>query len=178
MADVLEFDPATEFQVLETFDFEEEIQRPEALRFYTLDEQLLDYVEKSMPEGKATRFQIQELHRERERFKDAYLSSIDPNFELRPKRVQTIPSWIHPIHSDFKYTQYNFEDKWNPIMEERRAPNYYTRMLLALPKPYSTKDDENPTITKTTKTVSEKGDQLVALGNYDRTKGILNEDAF
>ena len=51
MADI-EFDPATEFQILETFDFEEEVQRPESLRFYTLDEQLLDYVEKSMPKGK------------------------------------------------------------------------------------------------------------------------------
>jgi len=176
MADVLEFDPATEFQVLETFDFEEEIQRPEALRFYTLDEQLLDYVEKSMPEGKATRFQIQELHRERERLKDAYLSSIDPNFELRPKRVQTIPSWIHPIHSEFDYTKYKFETQWNPIMEERRIPNYYTRMILALPNPYNTKQDENPSITETTKTVSEQGTQLIALGNYERTKGIVNED--
>jgi len=176
MADVLEFDPATEFQVLETFDFEEEIQRPEALRFYTLEEQLLDYVEKSMPEGKATRFQIQQLHRERERLKDAYLSSIDPNFELRPKRVQTMPSWIHPIHSEFEYVSYNFDDQWTPVMDQRSTPNYYTRLLLALPKPYTTKDDGSPSITQTTKTVSDEGVERNALGIYERTKGVLNED--
>ena len=176
MADVLEFDPATEFQVLETFDFEEEIQRPEALRFYTLEEQLLDYVEKSMPEGKATRFQIQQLHRERERLKDVYLSAIDPNFELRPKRVQTMPSWIHPIHSEFEYTSFNYADQWVPVMNQRTAPNYYTRMLLALPKPYATKDDISPSITQTTKTVGEQHDELIGLGIYERTKGVLNED--
>ncbi len=40
-ARVLEFDPS-ELKVLETFTFEEEIQRPESVRFYTLDEQVTD----------------------------------------------------------------------------------------------------------------------------------------
>lgn len=175
MADI-EFDPATEFQILETFDFEEEIQRPEALRFYTLEEQLLDYVEKSMPSGKATRFQIQELQHERERLHEAYLSVIDPNFELRPKRVQTMPSWIHPLHSDFEYTSYDYDSKWTPILEQRNIPNFYTRMLLALPKPYSTKEDESPPISDTTKTVNEDGEQTVGLGTYQRSKTVLHED--
>jgi hypothetical protein len=175
MADI-EFDPATEFQILETFEFEEEIQRPEALRFYTLDEQLLDYVEKSMPEGKATRYQIQELQRERERLQEAYLSVIDPNFELRPKRIQTMPYWVHPIHSDFEYRSYNFDSEWAPVVEQRNVPNYYPRMISALPKPYSTKDDGNPVITETTHAVDEDGNQLIGLGNYERSKTILHED--
>ena len=171
----LEFDPATEFQILETFEFQEEIQRPESLRFYTLDEQLLDYVEKSLPEGKPTRFQIQELQRKRERIQEAYMNVIDPDFELKPKRVSTMPSWIHPIHSDFELKKYNYEKEWNPVMEQKGA-NYYPRMILALPKPYLTKNDENPPITETTKTVSEELVQTIALGNYERTKTKLNED--
>jgi len=175
MADI-EFDPATEFQVLETFEFEEQIQRPETLRFYTLDEQLLDYVEKSMPVGKATRYQVQELQRERDRIQEAYLGVIDADFELKPKRIQTMPPWVHPIHADYEYTTYNFDTQWTPILEERRIPNYYTRMLLALPKPYITKDTERPPITGTTKTVDAEGTQTIALGAYTRSKTALHED--
>ena len=94
MADVLEFDSATEFQILETFDFEEVIQRPENLRFYTLDEQLLDFVEKSMPAGRLTCFQMLELFAERDRLEEAYRSAIDPNFELRPQRISKMPFWV------------------------------------------------------------------------------------
>ena len=170
----MEFDPATEFQILETFDFQEEIQRPESLRFYTLEEQLLDYVEKSMPD-RPTRFQLKELRRDSDRLQEAYVSVIDPDFELKPKRVQTMPSWIHPIHSDFELNSYNFEKEWNPIMEQK-APNYYPRMILGLPKPYITKDDESPLITQTTKTVDMNGVPVIALGEYKRTKTVLNED--
>jgi hypothetical protein len=48
MADTLTFEPG-EFEMIEEFQFEEEIQRPEELRFFTLDEQLLDYFEKVLP---------------------------------------------------------------------------------------------------------------------------------
>jgi hypothetical protein len=175
MADI-EFDPATEFQILETFEFEEEIQRPEALRFYTLDEQLLDYVEKSMPKGKASRYQLQELQRERERLQEAYLGVIDPNFELRPKRIQTMPYWVHPLHSEFEYRSYNFEKDWIPVVEQRNVPNYYPRMLVALPSPYSTKDDGSPSISQTTHSVDENGKQLIGLGDYERSKTVVHED--
>lgn len=175
MADI-EFDPATEFQILETFDFEEEVQRPESLRFYTLDEQLLDYVEKSMPKGKATRYQIQELQRERDRIQEAYLGTIDPDFELRPRRIQTMPSWVHPLHSEYELTSFEVNEKWMPILERRTQPNYYTRMMLALPSPYVSRDDGSPPINKNTKAVGDEGNQLFALGTYERTKTVLHED--
>jgi hypothetical protein len=171
----LEFDPASEFKILETFEFQEEIQRPESLRFYTLDEQLLDYIEKSLPEGKATQFQLKELQLKRERLHQAYTNVIDPNFEVKPNRVQTIPSWIHPIHSEFELKGYDYETQWNPIMEQKGA-NYYPRMILALPKPYLTKNDENPPITESTKTISRELVQTIALGNYERSKTVLHED--
>ena len=176
MADVLEFDSATEFQILETFDFEEVIQRPENLRFYTLDEQLLDFVEKSMPGGRLTRFQLLELFAERDRLEEAYRSAIDPNFELRAKRIARMPFWVHPLHSDLEYSQYKYGEQWTPIMEDRKTPNYYSRLLLSLPRPYITKEDGNPLITETSKMVGDNGEELVALGNYERTKTALHED--
>ena len=42
-AGFIEFDPASEFLIMETLDYEEEVSRPESLRFFTLDEQLIDY---------------------------------------------------------------------------------------------------------------------------------------
>ena len=172
----MEFEPATEWKVLETFEFQEEIQRPESLRFYTLDEQLLDYVEKSIPD-RPTRFQIKDLQHKRDRLHEAYTNVIDPDFELKPKRVQTIPSWIHPIHSDFELKSYDYQTEWVPIMKKRDTNNYYRNMILGLPKPYLTKNNENPPITQTTKTVSSSSPvEIIALGNYERTKTVLNED--
>ena len=167
----MEFDPATEWQILETFEFQEEIQRPESLRFYTLDEQLLDYVEKSIPD-RPTRFQIKEIQNKRDRLYEAYTNVIDPDFELKPKRVQTMPSWVHPIHSEFELKTFDYGD-WNKLIEQKGA-NYYSRMILGLPKPYLTKNDENPAITQTTKTVGKA--ETIGLGNYEKTKTVLRED--
>jgi hypothetical protein len=62
MADVLVYDPASEFEVLERIEFQEEIQRPEELRFFTLDEQLLDYFEKVLPKKKhISKFEYQTI---------------------------------------------------------------------------------------------------------------------
>jgi hypothetical protein len=35
MAEIYEFDPSADLQVLETFTFEEEIEKSENMRFYT-----------------------------------------------------------------------------------------------------------------------------------------------
>ena len=48
-AGFIRFDPASEFEIIESIDFEEEISRPESLRFFTLDEQLTDYFDKVLP---------------------------------------------------------------------------------------------------------------------------------
>jgi len=47
----LVFEPS-EFEIIETQEFEEELQRPEELRFFTLQEQLDDYYDKVLPEKK------------------------------------------------------------------------------------------------------------------------------
>ena len=64
-ARVLTFDPS-EFVVLEdALEFDETIERPEAVRFFTVEEQETDAFEKLMPKGRVTQFQ-------REEVRDAY----------------------------------------------------------------------------------------------------------
>ena len=168
----LVFDPATEFEVLESFDFQEEVERPENLRFYTLDDQLTDFVEKSLPAGHPTRFQIEEIHKARDRLREVYQATIDSNFELRPHRVQTRPSWVHPLHPRLTYRTYN----WNSLNINRTTPNAYPRLLLSLPSPYSTQDDGSPAMTHSDTFVDEYGIEVRGLGRYERTRAILTEE--
>jgi len=69
MAEVLDFDPATDLQVLETFSFEEEVERDVSVRFYPLDEQVLDYFERRVPTGAVSRFTLEKLQREADRMR-------------------------------------------------------------------------------------------------------------
>lgn len=182
MEDILEFDPATEFQILETFEFEEVVQRPEALRLFTLEEQLLDYFDVRLPKGKITRFQMNELSTEVDRVRDAYLSSVQPTdtlYDVKQKRSVRMPSWVHPLFDTFELTRNSYESSWVPLFsdEQRKLPQAYSRMILSLPKPYKTIASENPPIT--TNTVGRKEDQtseVRGMGVFERTKSIIHED--
>lgn len=182
MEDILEFDPATEFQVIDTFEFEELIQRPEALRLFTLEEQLLDYFDVRLPKGKLTRFQMDEISDEVDRMKDAYLSAVQPTdtlYDVKQYRTARMPSWIHPMFETFDLTSYNYDSQWNPLYEpsQRTIPQYYRRLISALPKPYRTMPSENPPITK--KTIGRKEDETTevqGLGPFQQTKTVIHED--
>ena len=56
------FEPS-EFQVLEDIEFDETIQRPEKVRFFTLEEQTVDAFERMLPKGRVTKYQIRELEK-------------------------------------------------------------------------------------------------------------------
>jgi hypothetical protein len=182
MEDILEFDPATEFQVLETFEFEELIQRPEQLRLFTLEEQLLDYFDVRLPKGKLTKFQLNEFSTEVDRTREAYLQSVQPTetlYDVRQKRTARMPSWIHPMFDSFSLGSYPYKSAWVPLFseEQRKLPQAYPRMILAMPKPYQTIASENPPITKTT--IGRKEDETTeirGLGPYERTRTMLHED--
>ena len=40
----------SDYQIIEEFEFEEEVQRPEAIRFFTYEEQASDFIEKLLPQ--------------------------------------------------------------------------------------------------------------------------------
>lgn len=181
MENILEFDPASEFQILETFEFEEEIQRPEELRLFTLEEQLLSYFDARMPKGKTTRFQIEELTHEVDRIKDAYMDTVEPTdtlYQIKKRREVRMPAWVHPLFDDMDTVGYNYATLWNPLFsqEQRGIPQYYTRMITALPRPYRTNTTENPPIRSNTVGRLESGTEVRGLGVYERTRTVLHED--
>jgi len=178
MADVLVFE-RNEFEVLETFDFEEEIQKPEETRFFTLDAQLNDYFDKILPKGKVTKFQIKELKSMRDRLKLAYEGLIvptDSDYIINTFRKSLHIPWVNPVYSEFNYKLYSYEKEWRPIFEQRRSLNYYTRLIGALPRPYVSTEDGRPLIGDITLVNEEGKNPIVGLGNYLATKRVLRDD--
>jgi len=178
MADVLVFDPA-EFEVLETFDFEEQVQKPEETRFFTLDAQLTDFFEKVLPKGKVTKHEIKELKVFKDRLKDAYghlIVATDSDYVINTIRQDLAVPWINPVYSGFDYSTYSYDKQWRPIFEQRRTVNYYPRLLGALPRPYISTED-GKLISKTLALVNEEGKKaVIGLGNYLSTKTIIRDD--
>lgn len=186
MADVLTFDPASEFEILETIsDFEEEVQRPEELRFFTLDEQLLDYQSKVLSgKTKLTKFEVKKVYNEVSRFREIYndlivFGDMESGYVVDTERKSINVPWITPIYSNFEYQAYSYKENWMPLMDRSQInnPNYYTRMLVALPKPYKTTDRTGRLIDKKSHLVDDEGQHdIQALGVYSRTRGIIHED--
>jgi hypothetical protein len=178
MADILKFEKE-DIEILETFEHEEEIQRPEELRFYTLDEQLTDFFEKSLP-AKLTRFEEKELRKLRDRARTAYEKTIlvtDTDYVVDLRRKSLNLSWVHPVYSDFDYEEYSFKKQWEPLFskEQRRIPNYYSRLIKALPKPYKTGETGN--YAQPGELLDKDGKNAVkVLDSYKVTKTHLNDD--
>jgi hypothetical protein len=186
MADTLTFDPTTEYEILETIeDFQEEIQRPEELRFFTLDDQLADYQSKVLyGKKKITKNDEKRLRKEVERYRLIYdelvsFAGEEEGYVVRDHRTKVEVPWVVPIYSQFKYNPYPYTENWMPLMDvsQYRNPNYYDRMLKAIPRPYSTTEKVGKLINKHTELVNEDGaDKIKALSTYVRTKGVLHED--
>lgn len=186
MADTLTFDPATEYEILETIDdFQEEIQRPEELRFFTLDDQLADYQSKVLyGKRKITKQDEKNLRREVDRYKLIYNRLIsfageEDGYIVTNQRTSIQIPWVLPIYSEFKYNAYPYADSWMPLMDQAqyRVPNYYERMLKGLPRPYTTVEKTGSIITKFEKLTDEEGKQTIqAVPQYVRTRGVLHED--
>ena len=177
MADTLKFEQG-DLEILETFDHEEEIQRPEELRFYTLDEQLTDLFEKMMP-AKLSRFEEKELRKFRDRARLSYEKTIlvtDTDYIVDLRRKSLNVSWIHPVYSGFEFQEYSYDKQWLPLFlkEQRRIPNYYSRLLGALPKPYKSMESGRPAIGELLN--KEGKESIKVLDNYVTTKTQINDD--
>lgn len=182
-AGILQFDPASEFEIIETIDFSEEIQRPEQLRFFTLDEQLDDYFDKVLPKKKkVTKFELKNIADEVDRIRELYedvITTTDIGYTSDITRRDVHVSWVAPIYSDFEYKAFSFSESWIPLYtpERRRIPNYYPQMLAALPKPYRTTESGGVGILETTQAVDSEGKNPIhVMSTYERTKGVVHDD--
>jgi len=176
----LTFEPG-EFQVLEDIEFDETIQRPEAIRFFTLDEQTVDAFERMIPKGRTTRFQLNQVKAKVDRFKDLYTTYLVPTEETYLTREasygKTLP-WVFPIKASEERRGYDFLTRWAPLFDNPTTPNFYTRMLTALPKPYQDVSAGAPYyINKATEFLDETGNNPYrALPVYSLTRTQIHED--
>jgi hypothetical protein len=136
---VLTFTPE-EYQILEDIEFDETIERPEAVRFYTLDEQTTDAYEKLMPRGRTTRFQRDKVRRDVDRLQElyeTYVSALPETYALREPEVSVGYDWVFPVStSAAEARKYDWNSSWRPVFENLRQPNFIPTLIAALPRPY------------------------------------------
>ena len=182
-AGFIRFDPASEFEIIESIDFEEEISRPESLRFFTLDEQLTDYFDKVLPKkGKITKFEYNKISEEVDRLREIYENVItvtDSDYVVDFSRKEVHVDWVKPIYTDLELVAYPYATNWLPLYRPglRSTANYYPRMLSALPKPFRTTGTQGVSYTQGGILVDDDGKHSIhTLGTYQRTKGVVHED--
>jgi hypothetical protein len=179
-AGVLNF-TAEEFQILEDIEFDETIERPEKIRFYTLEEQTNDAYEKLMPKGRSTRFQRDRVRQEVDRLQDLYstfVTVMPEDYALREPESATSFEWVRPVYSVGDVRAYDWDMQWRPLHDNLRQPNYYPSMLAALPRPFVDAGDGAPyPLTGATEMVSEGGAKPIrALAAFPVPRTQLHSD--
>jgi hypothetical protein len=99
-AGVLNFTPE-EYQILEDIEFDETIERPEAVRFYTLGEQTSDAYEKLVPRGRTTRAQRDKVMKDVDRLQELYkeyVTILPETYALREPELSVSMIRVFPVH--------------------------------------------------------------------------------
>jgi hypothetical protein len=182
-AGVLTFDPATEFQVLEDLDYEELVQRPEEIRFFTLEQQTTDYIQKILPQtGRIPKGVLRDAEHEVETMRQLYariLRETDEGYEQVPPGRPTSLEWVTP-YSDKppKWDAYSFDRTWKPLFADAGQGIPYTAILDALPKWSMFSESGTPmNITDQTVIASTATDKVYPfLGPATYTKTAFRED--
>ncbi len=136
------FEPE-EYQVLEELEVDETIQRPEKVRFYTLEEQLVDATERLIPRDRRyTRYDLEQIKYEVSRYEALYNRYIRQSMEgysVADPELPTQMNWVHPA---FPYSEdrdpvgdYSYRDGYAAVVDEdvARTPGYYPRLIASLP---------------------------------------------
>jgi hypothetical protein len=170
-----------EFVVLEDIEFDETVQRTEAVRFYTMDEQEVDAYEKMIPKGRVTQFARDQVRKQVERLRVLYDQFVLPTteaYQLREPEFARNFSWIRPVYATPKTTEYNWDAQWRAIHANLGQPNFYSRMIAALPRPYAEANDGAPyPLGVPTEFVSVEGQTPNrALPAYVATRAQVHED--
>ena len=145
-AGVLTFTPE-EYQILEDIEFDETIERPEAIRFYTLDEQTTDAYEKLMPRGRTTRFQRDKVRKDVDRLQELYetfVAALPETYALREPETSMAYEWVSPVYDGEGSRTYDWNTQWRPLFENLRAPNFVPSLIAALPHPFKDAGEGDP----------------------------------
>jgi hypothetical protein len=140
-AEELVFDKNSEYQIIEEFEFEEEVQRPESIRFFTYEEQASDFIEKLLPTtGRIAKSAIRKAEYEVDSFTRLHSRNVKDTEEGFAQQEYTRPTtlpWVHYRNRNpVQYTEYGWTETWDPLFSDgsRLSPNYYLRLLDSLPK--------------------------------------------
>jgi hypothetical protein len=174
---------SSDLEIIESFDFEEEVQRPEELRFFTLEEQLTDYFQKVLPKrNHVTKAEHYKIKNEVDRIRKIYEELVvltDTDYRIDTERREIDVAWLKSIYGGFDFEKYSYAERILPLHEStaRRTPNAYPVLLAALPRPYRSEGTDGVPVTKRTELVNEEGLETIrALGNYVKTKRVLRDD--
>ena len=170
-----------DFQVLEDIEFDEEVQRPEKIRFYTLEEQTVDAFERMVPRGRVTKFQLNRLKDEVDRVKnlyETYVVATPEDYTLREPTFGKRFNWIFPVYASPDLKSYSFVESYSPLFEDTLIKGFYPRLLSALPKPYPPSTQGMPYVfADPQEFVDMEGrEPLRALPTYVRTRAQIHED--
>jgi hypothetical protein len=172
-----------EFQVLEEIDFDETIERPKAIRFYTLNEQVSDAYELLMPRGKdVTRFEKDQVRNDVDRLRDLYdahVTVLPDTYALREPPVAAAYSWVSPVANTVPTPSYSWEEQWRPLYANLRQPNFIPSLIAALPHRFGTSGAGVPAyaMTAPTEFVTETGtDSGRGLPDYIIPRTRVHED--
>jgi hypothetical protein len=168
-------------QVLEDIEFDEEVQRPEKIRFYTLEEQTVDAFERMVPRGRVTKFQLNRLKDEVDRVKnlyETYVVATPEDYALREPTFGKRFNWIFPVYASPDLKAYSFAESYSPLFEDTLSKGFYPRLLSALPNPFAPSTQGLPyAFTNPQEFVDMEGrEPLRALPTYNRTRAQIHED--
>lgn len=132
------FDPTTEFQVIEEFEFDERIERPSNIRFFGFEEQANDFVEKLLPKtGRVAKGIIRRAEYEVGAFAHLYktlLQEIPEGYQERKYKLPDRLTWVHYINSNRELAKNKFDFNTFSLLQTEAGPNFYFRMLDSIPR--------------------------------------------
>lgn len=171
---------AEDFQILEDIEFDETIERPEAIRFYTLEEQTVDAFERLIPRGRSTKFAKDQVRKEVDALRELYSKFVVPTpteYTVRDIKQSIHVDWVHPVYASGALQPFEWSG-WLALFEDQGARGFYPRMLAGLPQPYTMTPEGTPyPVGRPTEFLDTNGDApLRALPMYEKTKAIVHED--
>lgn len=184
-AGTLTFDPATEYQELEELEFEELVQRPESIRFFTLEEQTTDYFNKLLPtSGRVPKSVLRDAEHEIDMMTDLYQKVIletETGYDVRPSPKPSQLSWVSAFSKQpLTYAPYDFTTNWIPLFDPSRRGIAYQVFLDALPKQNYFENSANPILPEKRQRIiwkqNEQFKEVYALGPVLYNKTAHRED--
>lgn len=167
-----------EYKEIDTFTFQETVEKSEQTRFYTLNEQEVDAYEKLLPKERITNVRRAKIRDEVNRIRglyEEYVVETPTDYRVRDKDFGQAIDWVIPVYAGLERTEYDFVKQYDGLFKDNTTKGFYTRLITALPKPY-TAEAATPVYQPTTVVDQEGHKPIRIVPNFMSSKRILHED--